>query len=440
MNQPTVDIAGVGVGPFNLGLSALLSRHADIKAVFLERRPEFHWHEGLLLPGTTLQVPFLADLVTMADPTHPLSYLNYLHHHDRLYQFCYYDTFMVPRREYDHYCRWAVEQLPACHFGEEVTDVEYDAGGARFLIRSQSVSGLTREYSSRDLVVGVGTVPKLPAWATVRTQAPILHAAQFAHHRQQLAQCKRVVVVGSGQSAAECVLSLLNELTPERVDAGASLVWITRAVGFHPMEFSKLGQECFTPAYMDYFHSIPRERRREIVAGQGLLYKGISFSTIADVFDQMYERSIGGRDPGLTLLSNCEVERMQSVSEQGPLRLGFRHRELDQYGELEAYAVVAATGYEHVWPAWLERFKGSLLEVDDHGDFIVDEHFCARRCDGGAGRIFVQNAEIFQHGVGSPDLCVAAIRNINIINQLLGRDHYRIPKQSSFQRYGMPLS
>lgn len=437
MNIPTVDIAGVGIGPFNLGLAALLSAHSDLSAVFLDRKSEFRWHEGLLLPGTTLQVPFMADLVTMADPTHPLSYLNYLHQHDRLYQFYYYDNFQVPRREYDHYCRWASQQLPDCHFGEEVCEVSHDADRDRFLIETQSVSGLKRQYFSQNLSVGIGTVPALPQWARARTRAPIVHSAQFLTYQKQLAQCQRVIVVGSGQSAAECVLALLDDLTPERVEAGASIHWITRSAGFHPMEYSKLGQECFTPAYMEHFHSIARERRREIVARQGLLYKGISFSTIAAVYDQLYERSIGGRDPGLTLLSSCDVEAVESVGAGDAVRLVYRHRDLDQRAFLGADAIVAATGYSHAWPEWFEQMKNTLLEVDSEGDCIVDEHFVARRREAGAARIFVQNAEIFQHGVGSPDLGLGAIRNVVIANQLLGRAHYRLPKRSSFQRYGL---
>ncbi|WP_373565107.1 SidA/IucD/PvdA family monooxygenase, partial [Escherichia coli] len=50
-----------------------------------------------------------------------------------------------------------------------------------------------------------------------------------------LKQCKQVTVIGSGQSAAECVLALFNSLTPEQVKAGASIRWITRSAGFHPM-------------------------------------------------------------------------------------------------------------------------------------------------------------------------------------------------------------
>ncbi|WP_438279392.1 putative histamine N-monooxygenase [Pseudomonas alabamensis] len=434
-DTPLVDITGIGLGPFNLGLAALLEDQTTLSATFLERKVEFRWHEGLLLSGTTLQVPFLADLVTMADPTHRLSYLNYLHQHDRLYGFYYYDHFQVPRQEYDHYCRWASQQLHTCRFGEHVSDVHYETDGEHFRIETQSLSGFKRHYRSRHLAVGVGTAPILPQWARVSGPAPMMHSAEFGKRRAELAHCKEVTVVGSGQSAAECVLALFSELTPEQVAAGASIRWITRSPGFHPMEYSKLGQECFTPAYMRYFHSLPRERRRDIVADQGLLYKGISFSTIAAIYDLIYERSIGGIEPGLTLLSNCEIERVEQVD--GRLRLAYRHRELEQTGTLHADALVAATGYGHAWPAWFERLKDELLVTDAHGDCIVDEDFTARRRDEGAGRIFVQNAEIFQHGVGSPDLGIAAIRNATIVNKLLGRAHYRLPRRSSFQHYGM---
>lgn len=440
MDITSVDLTGIGIGPFNLGLAALLSRHSEVTGVFLERKPAFRWHEGLLLPGTTLQVPFLADLVTLADPTHPLSYLNYLHQQDRLYPFYYYDHFLIPRREYDHYCRWAAQQLTSCHFGEEVIDVHYDDTRERFLIDSTSATGSVQRYSSRDLVIGIGTTPWLPDWARECQHPLVMHSARFMHAREDLSQCKRVTVIGSGQSAAECVLALFSALTPEQVRAGASIQWITRAAGFHPMEYSKLGQECFTPAYMHYFHTLPRERRREIVAEQGLLYKGISFSTIGEIFDLLYERSIGGETPGLVLYSHCTIEGVEELDSQGALRMSCHHTQLDQHCTLETDAIVAATGYAHAWPAWFERLKGTVLAIDEQGDCIVQPDFTARRCDRGQGRIFVQNAEIFQHGVGSPDLGIGPNRNAHILNQLLGREQYRLPRTSTFQHYGLPTS
>ncbi|MDQ7860074.1 SidA/IucD/PvdA family monooxygenase [Peribacillus frigoritolerans] len=61
---------------------------------FLRKKREFNWHEGMLLEGTTLQVPFFADLVSMADVTSPYSYLNYLQQHDRLYHFYFLEKIL----------------------------------------------------------------------------------------------------------------------------------------------------------------------------------------------------------------------------------------------------------------------------------------------------------------------------------------------------------
>lgn len=438
MNTPCFDITGIGIGPFNLGLAALLSQSPEVNCIFLDRKTEFRWHEGLLLAGTTLQVPFFADLVTMADPTHPLSYLNYLHQHDRLYQFYYFNNFLVPRREYDHYCRWAAQQLSSCHFGENVVDVRYDPELDRFVVQSESASGERREINTKDLAIGIGTTPWLPQWAQSCNHPLIRHSADFAKAQSEFMRCRRITVIGSGQSAAECVLALFSSLTPEQVDAGMSIRWITRSAGFHPMEYSKLGQECFTPSYMQYFHEIPREKRRDIVKNQGLLYKGISFSTIGEIFDLLYERSIGGRNPGLTLHSNCDVESVHILNASGSLRLTCRQKQLDQRFQLETDGIIAATGYAHVWPEWFSNLKDKVLATDSNHDCIVQEDFSALRCDKGQGRIFVQNAEIFQHGVGSPDLGLGAMRNSVIVNQLLGKPRYRIPKRSAFQDYGLP--
>ncbi|MEI2581273.1 SidA/IucD/PvdA family monooxygenase [Scytonema sp. PRP1] len=78
MTNSTYDLIGIGIGPSNLGLAALCEPVDQINALFLEQKPQFQWHPGLLLENSSLQVPFLADLVTMADPCSKFSFLNYL--------------------------------------------------------------------------------------------------------------------------------------------------------------------------------------------------------------------------------------------------------------------------------------------------------------------------------------------------------------------------
>ena len=125
MSPPVHDLLGVGIGPFNLSLAALLDPVGDLDAVFFDQAEAFAWHPGLLLEGTTTQVPFLADLVTLADPTSRHSFLEYLRAHDRLYRFYLRERFHLPRREYDHYCRWVAGRLPACRFGTRVEGLRW---------------------------------------------------------------------------------------------------------------------------------------------------------------------------------------------------------------------------------------------------------------------------------------------------------------------------
>nr|WP_262391295.1 lysine N(6)-hydroxylase/L-ornithine N(5)-oxygenase family protein [Nocardiopsis sp. CNR-923] len=122
------DLVGVGLGPFNLALAALADAVPGFSARFLEARPGFSWHPGLLLEGARLQVPFLADLVTLVDPTSRWSFLSYLREHDRLFPFYFTESFHVPRREYDDYCRWAAQGLDSCRFDARVRSVRHDDG------------------------------------------------------------------------------------------------------------------------------------------------------------------------------------------------------------------------------------------------------------------------------------------------------------------------
>lgn len=120
MNNQVYDLLGIGIGPFNLSLAALLDPISEVNAVFLERKLQFDWHSGLLLETATIQVPFMADLVTMADPRSRFTFLNYLREHSRLYNFYFLEEFKIYRREYNHYCQWVSEQLgDTCQFGKK---------------------------------------------------------------------------------------------------------------------------------------------------------------------------------------------------------------------------------------------------------------------------------------------------------------------------------
>lgn len=53
------------------------------------------------------------------------------------------------------------------------------------------------------------------------------------------------------------------------------------------------------------------------------------------------------------------------------------------------------------------------------------------------GRVYVQNAELHTHGVGAPDLGLAAWRSATILNSLTGKDPYPLPGRTAFTTFGL---
>ena len=120
------DFIAIGIGPFNLGLACLTQPLSQVNALFLDQNSGFDWHPGMMLESAHLQTPFMADLVTLADPTHPLSFLNYIKQQGRLYSFYIRESFFLMRKEYNQYCRWATERLSNLRFNTKVERVEFD--------------------------------------------------------------------------------------------------------------------------------------------------------------------------------------------------------------------------------------------------------------------------------------------------------------------------
>src|SRR3954464_10963892 len=103
----TLHTVGVGDGPANLSLAALYQGATDERMALFEGQPQPTWHEPLLHPGARMQTSWLKDLVSIVDPTHPLSFLNYLVTNGRLFALLNAQFDVIPRREYANYLDWA---------------------------------------------------------------------------------------------------------------------------------------------------------------------------------------------------------------------------------------------------------------------------------------------------------------------------------------------
>nr|WSW69808.1 SidA/IucD/PvdA family monooxygenase [Streptomyces sp. NBC_00995] len=435
------DLVGIGIGPFNLSLAALTHGLPNaITATFYDQRPAFHWHPGLLIDGASLQVPFLADLVTLADPTSPWTLLNYLRTRDRLFPFYFAERFHIQRAEYDAYCRWVSQQLPDLRFNHQVDAIRWNPQHEHFevdftqLDAHGEAEALGRAHT-RNIALGIGTEPHIPEPLKPLANAgsvPVIHSADYLHHRQRLLDAEHITVIGSGQSGAEIFLDLLRA----RPTGQEKLHWLARTPAFAPMEYSKLGLEHFTPDYTRYFHALPESVRDQLVPHQWQLHKGIDHDTITAIHEELYRRTLHGGWPDATLTPGVTVRTAGRVATTR-VELHLEHTQQGTRTRLTTDAVVLATGYrERPLDPILDNL-GTHLRRDTAGRPRIDPHYRLDLDPTVTGNIYVQNAERHTHGVGAPDLGLAAWRSATILNHLTGTTPYPLPQRTAFTTFGL---
>lgn len=429
------DFAAIGVGPFNLGLAALTEPIDGLDAVFLERRDSFDWHPGMMLEPAHLQVPFMADLVTLADPTSPYSFLNFLKQTGRLYRFYIRENFYPLRAEYNQYCQWVTGQLGSVRFGTDVREVTYDDG-----VYTLSVDGPAgpEVLRARRLVLGTGTSPYVPAACGGIVDAAangsgglVLHNAEYLSRKSELQRQRSITIVGSGQSAAEIYYELLQEIDVH----GYQLNWVTRSGRFFPLEYTKLTLEMTSPEYVDYFHGLPEEQRDGLIRSQKNLYKGINSELIDAIYDLLYAKSLSGM-VDTRLLTHSALTGASWDPDSASHTLQFRHEEQGTGYSLDTEAVVLATGYGYREPEFLAGVQDRIAR-DRRGRFAVERNYSTGV---EPGEIFVQNAELHTHGFVTPDLGMAAYRNSCILREITGREVYPVEQGIAFQQFGIPAT
>ncbi|MCK8676559.1 lysine N(6)-hydroxylase/L-ornithine N(5)-oxygenase family protein [Streptomyces lichenis] len=416
-----LDFIGIGLGPFNLGLACLTEPIEELDGVFLESKPDFEWHSGMFLDGAHLQTPFLSDLVTLADPTSPYSFLQYLKEKGRLYSFYIRENFYPLRTEYNDYCRWAAARLSSLRFNTTVVSVEFEEAEEVYAVRTAD----GRTLRARRLVLGTGTPPYVPE-ACEGLDGDLIHNSRYLHSREELLKKETITLVGSGQSAAEIYQDLLSEIDVH----GYRLNWVTRSPRFFPLEYTKLTLEMTSPEYVDYFHALPEETRYRLEAQQKGLFKGIDGELVDAIFDLLYQKNVAGPVP-TRLLTNTALTG--ASYKDGSYTLALRQEEQGKDFTIETDGLILATGYRYAVPRFLAPVR-DRIRWDGQGRYDVARNYSIDTTGRG---IFLQNAGVHTHSVTSPDLGMGAYRNAYIIRELLGREHYPVEKSIAFQEFGI---
>ncbi|WP_407175789.1 lysine N(6)-hydroxylase/L-ornithine N(5)-oxygenase family protein [Bradyrhizobium sp. STM 3562] len=401
-----LDVIGIGIGPFNLSLAALIEP-TPLRALFLEKRDAFFWHPGLALPNSRLQVSPLKDCVTLVDPTSPYSFLNYLALHGRLYSFVNKRNASTSRKEFIEYYRWVAGQLNTLRFSEEIKDVVPFRDGYR--IRTN-----TTTYLARAVVVGVGVEPKIPACARSLLCDTVYHAADYLERQLPHAH-EHVLVVGGGQTGAEIIEDILTR------SVSTQITWATSRSNLFAIDDNSFVNEAYTPAYSRRFHALPLQQRRDIVEGEMLTSDGISVDLCNRLYEMLYDRSADG-----TLADRFRVLSSVVVKDVTPhnkrWRVDLNDIAMQRNSCVLADRIVLATGFQPRTPPFLQALlEGACME---DGLPVLGPDYAVRFSRHMPGPIYLQNQSRVQHGLQSANLSLVAHRNSLIINSLLGRQFY----------------
>lgn len=216
------DLICVGFGPASLSIAvALHDGGVQARVLFIERQQQFAWHEGMLLPGTHMQISYLKDMATFRNPQSHFTFLNYLHTNNRLVAFTNQSTFYPLREEFNDYLSWCAAHFDDyVHYGEEVTGVAPASQGTpikSWKVQSRKVgSQETVEYTARHVVVAIGGKANIPE--EFLNKKRVIHSSQYMCEVKKMLPNKdaayNLAILGGGQSAVE-IFQDLGERYPQ---------------------------------------------------------------------------------------------------------------------------------------------------------------------------------------------------------------------------------
>ncbi|WP_372461023.1 lysine N(6)-hydroxylase/L-ornithine N(5)-oxygenase family protein [Rhodococcus yananensis] len=414
------DIVGIGFGPANLALSIAIEEHnaaagTALRACFFERQPEFAWHPGMLLDGSTMQIAFPKDLVTFRNPASSYSFFSYLHAQDRLVDFVNHQTFFPTRLEFQDYLAWAARRVSAdVRYDTTVRSVEAlrddDGTARRFVVRTEDGT----EVHARNVVLGVGLKARIPEWAT--ESARCFHNHRFLFHLEEMPALthQRFVVVGAGQSAAE-VVQYLHGHYPQ-----AEVHNVFNRFGYSPADDSPYANRIFDPETVGELYDAPAgERERLFDLHRSTNYSVVDPALIETLYATEYRERVAGRR---RLFMRRASAVTSVVEDTAGIAVQVRNALDGRIDTLKCDAVVLATGFA---PAPLGPLLGDLAPSAPVPP-VARDYRLATPDDVTAG-IYLQGGTEKTHGLTSSLLSNAAVRAGEILTSVLERQLFDPP-------------
>lgn len=223
----------------------------------------------------------------------------------------------------------------------------------------------------------------------------------------------RFVVVGAGQSAAENVAYLHRRFPDAEVCA------VFSRYGYSPADDSGFANRIFDPDAVDDYFAAPEAVKSSLMAYHANTnYSVVDIDLIDDLYRQMYREKVLGAER----LRFLNVSRVTGVVEEpGGVRATVKSLVTGEESELDAAAVVFATGYRPADPLGVLGEVGEHCLRDDTGRVRVERDYRIATGPGLHCGIYLQGGTEHTHGITTSLLSNTAIRVGEILDSLLGR-------------------
>lgn len=418
------DVLGIGFGPSNLALAIVVqeAREAGLdtstRSLFLESKPAFGWHPGLMLDGARVQLSFLKDLATLRDPRSRFTFLTYLKQKGRLADFANLRNFHPTRVEFNDYYSWAASQVEdQVRYGREVVSVDVvpSPPGAPVELLRLVVKDLEHDkleaFTTRSLVVATGGVPRTPPGIDISASKRTLHTQDFLFRLERdfpdHEKAYRFVVVGSGQSAAEVFQYLMGRYPKAKVTAAI------RRFAFKPADDSHFVNEIFHPEVIDFLFSLSDQKRMRVLESHmDTNYSAVDLDLIQEIYEALYQQKVRGENRA-EIKPFLELKELKDTA-HGTVHLSFHDRIHDEIVAMEADGAVLATGFDRPKQHPLLAKIHPYLQLADDGRYKVDRYYQIEARQNFLPRVFLQGFCETTHGLSDTLLSILPLRSEEI--------------------------
>lgn len=407
------DLVGIGIGPFHLSLSALSKKVPELKALFLDLKPEFQWHPELMFNDADMQTSYLKDLVTPVDPTSPHSFLNYLVEHGLFYSFMNTGRKVVTRREFEMYCQWVSQNLEdRLKFNTQIQSVDFDKD--HFVIQAKGET-----FKSKNLSIATGLIPRIPEFITPDLlDENVFHAKSSTLKELDLRE-KRVLIVGGGQTGLEIFRNAISG----KWGKVKNIRLVSRRQNLQPLDESPFTNEYFTPGYVKDFYTLEQEHKEPIVKAQKLASDGNTPKYLEMLYNDLYQiKHVQKSELDFKILP-CRRLSGLSKNDKG-YRARFENTFCHSEEFIEADVIILSTGFCIGAPKILDPIK-HLLNFDAENRLVINKNFDLDWKGPKENKIYTLNFSRHRHGIAEPQTSLMAWRSATILNHMTQKDIYK---------------